>query len=84
MTQPPRVRWSDDRADLVGSPRNLQKRYAAYQAGGLSQQETGQPATQPDPTLSSGENANQEPSSILAKMSSPRCSRTLWADKWQR
>jgi hypothetical protein len=34
--------------------------------------------------LISEENANQEPSSIPAKMPRLRCSRTLWADRWQR
>lgn len=84
MTQPPHVRWSDDRADLIGSPRNLQKTRAAYQVGGLGQRATDQSASQPEPPSISANNASQGSGNISAKTASPRSPRTLWADKWQR
>jgi len=84
MTQSPRVRWPDDRADLAGSPRNLQKRLAACQAGSERQQEPSQRTMRPTPTVSSGETANQDGRNIPAETPSPRSSRTLWADEWQR
>jgi len=84
MSQQPRVRWSDNSAAVVGSPRNIQERLAAYQARGWGQQETGRSARQPEPALISGGIANQEPRNTRALTSSLRSSRSTWADKWQR
>ena len=58
MTQLPRVRWSDDRADLAGSARNLQERCAASLSRALGRQETGPAAGQPEPASSAGDNAH--------------------------
>jgi hypothetical protein len=84
MNQQPRVRWSDNSAAVIGSPRNIQEKLAAYQARGWGQQETGRSARQPEPTLSSGGSANQEPRNTRALAPSLRSSRSTWADKWQR
>ena len=84
MTQSPRVSWPDDRADLAGSPRNLQTRLAGCQPGSLRQQESAQRETQPDSMVSAGGTANQDESTTAAIAPGPRSSRTLWADQWQR
>ena len=63
MTQLLRVRWSDDRADLAGSARNLQERSAACQSRILGKQDTGPSAGQPEPASSSGDNAQPVSSS---------------------
>ena len=84
MNQQPRVRWSDNSAAVVGSPRNIQEKLAAYQARGWGQQETGRSARQPEPALSSGVSANQESRNTRALTPSLSCSRSTWADKWQR
>ena len=81
MTRRPQVRWSDD--GLIGSPRNIQEKLAAYQARGLGRSRTGRSATQPEPASSSMEVADAEPT-IPATMPSLGSSRSLWADKWQR
>jgi len=82
--QQPRIRWSDNSADIVGSWRNIQEKLAAYQARGWGQQETGRSARRPEPALSSRVSANQEPSNTRALTPSLRSSRSTWADKWQR
>jgi len=84
MNQQPRVRWSDNSASIVGSPRYIQEQLVAYQARGLGQQETGRSARQPEPASSSGEIANQEPRNMRALTPSLRSPRSTWADKWQR
>jgi len=84
MNQQPRVRWSDNSADVLGSPRNIQKRLAAYQARGWGQQKTGWWAEQREPTVISGGIANQEPRNTGALAPSVRSSGSMWADKWQR
>ena len=84
MNQQPRVRWSDNSAAVIGSPRNIQEKLAAYQARGWGQQETGRSARQPEPALSSGEIANQEPRNTRVQTPSLRYSKSTWADKWQR
>jgi hypothetical protein len=43
------VRWSDNSAAVVGSPRYIQDKLAAYRARGWGQQETGRSARQPEP-----------------------------------
>jgi hypothetical protein len=84
MNQQPRVRWSDNSAAVLGSLQNIQEKLAAYQARGWGQQETGRSARQPEPALSSGVSANQERSNTRAQTPSLSCSRSTWADKWQR
>ena len=84
MNQQPRVRWPDNSAAVVGSPRNIQEKLAAYQARGWGQQEIYRPARQPEPELISGEIANQEPRNAPALTASLRSSRATSADKWQR
>ena len=84
MNQQPRVRWSDDSAAVLGSPRNIQEKLAAYQARGWGEQETGRSARQPEPALSSGVSANQERRNTRAQKPSLSYSRSTWADKWQR
>ena len=84
MNQQPRVRWSDNSSAVVGSPRNIQEKLAAYQASGWGQQETGRPARQPESALISEGIANQEPRNTGALTPSLRSSRSTWADKWQR
>ena len=84
MNQQPHVRWSDNSASIVGSPRYMQETLAAYRARGWGQQETGRSARQPEPALSSGEIANQEPRNTRALTSNLRSPRSTWADKWQR
>jgi len=84
MNQQPRVRWSDDSAAVLGSPRNIQEKLAAYQARGWGEQETGRSARQSEPALSSGVSANQERSNTRAQTPSLSYSRSTWADKWQR
>ena len=84
INQQPRVRWSDNSADVVGSPQNIQKRLAAYQARGWGLQETGRPAWKSEPALHSGEMADQETRNLPALAPSLRSSRSTWADKWQR
>jgi hypothetical protein len=85
MNQQPRVRWADDSADIVGSPRNTQEKLSAYQARGWGPQETSRSSARtPEPSSSSGGIANQEPSNMLAPTPSLRSPRSTWADKWQR
>jgi hypothetical protein len=84
MNHQPRIRWSDNSAAVVGSPRYIQEKLAAYQAHRWGQQETGRSARQPEPALSSGVSANQERSNTRAQTSSQSSSRSTWADKWQR
>jgi hypothetical protein len=84
MNQQPRIRWSDNSAAVVGSPRYIQEKLAAYQARRWGQQETGRSARQPEPTLISGVNANQERRNTRARTPSLSSSRSTWADKWQR
>jgi hypothetical protein len=84
MNQQPRVRWSDNSAAIVGSPRNIQEKLAAYQARGWGQQETGRSARQPEAALSSGVSANQERRNTRAQTPSLSYSRSTWTDKSQR
>ena len=84
MNQQPRPRWPDNSADVVGSPRNIQKRLAAYQARGWGLSETGRPARESEPAFISGEMADQETRNSPALAPSLRSSRSMWADKWQR
>jgi hypothetical protein len=85
MNQQPRVRWADNSADIVGSPRNIQEKLSAYQARGWGPQETSRSsARSPEPALSSEGIANQEPSYGRAPTPSLRSPRSNWADKWQR
>ena len=81
MNQQPRVRWSDNSASIVGSPRYIQEQLVAYQARGLGQQETGRSARQPEPALSSGVSANQERRNPRAQTPSLSSSRSTWVDK---
>jgi hypothetical protein len=83
MTPPPHVRWSEDRADLIGSPHDIRRRLAAQQAGELSQSGTRRSATQPEAAFSWVEGADADPT-IPAKTTGPRSPRSLWADRWQR
>jgi hypothetical protein len=41
MNRQPIVRWLDDSAAIIGSPRNVQEKLAKYQTGGWGQQATG-------------------------------------------
>ena len=41
MNRQPIVRWLDDSAAIIGSPRNIQERLAKCQASGWGQQATG-------------------------------------------
>ena len=84
MNQQPRVRWSDNSGAVVGSPRHIQEKLAAYQARGWGQQETGRSARQPQPALIAAGIANQEPRNTSALTPSLRSSRSTWADNWQR
>jgi len=84
MNQQPRVRWSDNSADIVGSPRYIQEKLVAYQTRGLGQREPGRLARQPDPALTSTGIANREPTTTGAPTPSLSHSRSTWADKWQR
>jgi len=80
MNQQPRVRWSDDGAAIVGSPQNLQEKFAAYEARRWGQQAADGSVRQPEPTSSSpGGIANQD--AMTPRLRSPR---STWADKWQR
>jgi hypothetical protein len=84
MNQQLRVGNQQHNAAVLGSPQNIQEKLAAYQARGWGQQETGRSARQPEPALSSGVSANQERSNTRAQTPSLSCSRSTWADKWQR
>jgi hypothetical protein len=84
MNQHPRGSWSDNDTGVIGSPRDIQEKLAAYQAGGWGQQETGRSAGPPAPALSAGGPANQEPRNTHALTPGLRSSRSTWADKWQR
>jgi hypothetical protein len=85
MNQQPGVRWADNSADIVGSPRNIQEKLSAYQARGWGPQETSRSSARPpELSLSSGGIASQEPSNTRAPTPSLRSSRSTWADKWQR
>jgi hypothetical protein len=82
MNQQLRVRWSDNSPAIVGSPRNTAEKIAAYQAHGCGQVDRA--VRRPEPALSSGVVANQEPRNTHALTASLRSSRSTWADKWQR
>ena len=84
MNQQPRVRWSDNSASIVGSPRYIQEKLVAQQAGGVRQHEIGRSATQPEPASSSGEIANQESGNMRVLTPRLRSPGSTWADKWQR
>jgi hypothetical protein len=75
------VRWSDNNAAVVGSPRYIQDKLAAYRARGWGQQETGRPARQPEPVWNSGESANQERTNTRVQTPSLNSSRSTWVDK---
>ncbi len=83
MTRRLRVGFSEEGADLIGSPQYIRKRLAAHQARGLSQSGTHRSATQPESALS-GVAVFDVEQTTPAKTSSPRSPRSLWADKWQR
>jgi len=82
MNQQLRVSWLDNSAAIVGSPRNIEERIAAYQAHGSGQADRA--ARRPEPALSSGVVANQESRNTNAPTSSLRSPRTTWVDKCQR
>jgi hypothetical protein len=85
MNQKPRVRWADNSADIVGSPRNIQEKLSAYEARGWGPQQTSRSSARlPEPSSSSGGITNQEPSNTHAPTPSLRSPRSTWADKWQR
>lgn len=82
MNQQLRVRWSDNSAAIVGSPRNIEAKIAAYQAHGCGQAD--RVVRRPEPALSSGVVANQEPRNTNAPTLSLRSPRLTWVDKCQR
>jgi len=82
MNQQPRVRWSDNSASLVGSPRYIQEKLVAYQAH--EQVETGRSTGPAEPTSSSGGIANQEVGNTRRLTPSLRSPSSTWADRWQR
>jgi hypothetical protein len=82
--QHPRISWSDNSAAIVGSPRNIEEKLAAYQARGWGLQQADRSARQHEPALSSGGIANQEPRNTSALAPSLRSPRSTWVDKCQR
>ena len=81
MNQQPCVRWSDNNAAIVGSPRYIHDKLAAYRARGWGQQETDRSARQPEPALSSEVSANQERRNPRAQTPRLSSSRSTWVDK---
>lgn len=84
MNQSPRVRWSDNSPDIIGSAQNIREKLAAYQVYGRGQQATARSERQPEPTLPSAGIADRESRNPRTLTSSMRSPRWTWADKCQR